>query len=304
MPLEVALDARAQHACAFAVDDAHLMQPGQRGLVQVAIHLGQRLVLRHAAHVQLQGHAACGRASLGQHGALLFLGGFHNAQLGQVRFQLHDAGLNKHLTLVVRQGQHSAARFQVHDFHMLAQAHRFGGDEMRSAGHGQPFAELVQPFFHALFERLHLMLRGLRLLFQGFELADDGLGLAARILHHTLAILLGLAQGFLPAFLHLAAQLLGLVAQADGLAMRLLRHFALPLGNLPMVLGVGDHVLKAHIVLGQQLLGAFNQRIRETKLAADLKGVALAGDADGKAVGGAQGSNIELHTGVFHPGGG
>ena len=97
------LDARAQRAGALAVHDAHLVHAGHHGLVQVFFHLDQRFIQRHAAHVAFHAHGAAGGLGVHQHGGfllfwLLFL---HQAELGQVGLQLHDAGLQLHIALGV-----------------------------------------------------------------------------------------------------------------------------------------------------------------------------------------------------------
>ena len=86
--------------------------------------------------------------------------------------------------------------------------------------------------------------------------------------------------------------------------MGLFGQLPLLLGHLAVVFGVGDYVLKAHLVLTQPLSRVLNQLFRQAQPPGYLKGVGLARHPDGQAVGGAQGLYVELHRGVFHPRGG
>ena len=81
--------------------------------------------------------------------------------------------------------------------------------------------------------------------------------------------------------------------------MRLLGQLALLFGDLPMVLGVRDHVLEADLLLAQPLARALDQRFGQAELSGNLKGIGLAGHADGEAVGGPKCLHVELHRSVL-----
>ena len=189
------------------------------------------------------------------------------------------------------------------DLHILAHPDGLGRREADAIGLTDALADRVQIVVHAFAQLLQLVLGNLRLLLHGFQLADDAVRLPAGVFQNAPGLRLGLLHALVLALLDLPAELFGLVAQADGLFAGLLRHLPLPLGDLPVVLRVGDHVLEAHVLLAQQLLGAVDQPLVQPQLAGDLEGVALAGNADGQPVGGPQGFHVELHAGVFHAGG-
>ena len=64
-----------------------------------------------------------------------------------------------------------------------------------------------------------------------------------------------------------------LIADSDHLAAGLLGDLTLLLGDLPVVLRVGDDVLKTHLLLGEQLLRLADDEFRQAKLAGDFKRV-------------------------------
>ena len=102
--------------------------------------------------------------------------------------------------------------------------------------------------------------------------------------------------------LDFAAQALGLVAQLDRLAPGFLGDFPLALGDLAVIFRVCDHVLEADILLGKQRLGPVDQPFGEAELSGDIKGVALAWNADGQAIGGPEGFDVKFHACVLHAG--
>ena len=100
-----------------------------------------------------------------QHGGfllfwLLFL---HQAELGQIGLQLHDAGLQLHIALGVRLGQHRAACVEVQDIHRIAHVQILGRRSHRRATL-QPLAQAVQIVLHALAQGVYLGLAALRAL--------------------------------------------------------------------------------------------------------------------------------------------
>ena len=82
------------------------------------------------------------------------------------------------------------------------------------------------------------------------------------------------------------------------------RNLALAFRHLPVIFRIGDNVLKAHRIAGQQLLRVVNEVFRQTQTAADFKGVGLARHANRQAVGRAQRLHIELDGSVLHALGG
>ena len=150
-------------------------------------------------------------------------------------------------------------------------------------------------------QRVQLVLLQLRAaLF--LQLGDQLLGFALCLLEHALCLGARLFQLRFAARVQIAAQLFGLVAQPLGFDVRLLRQLALALGHLSVVFRIGDHILKAHLIVRQRFAGGVDQFLRQAQLARNLKGVGLAGHADGQAVGRAQGLHVEFHGGVFHAG--
>ena len=154
----------------------------------------------------------------------------------------------------------------------------------------------LQPRAHAVQLVLLVGLRALRL----FQLRNDLLGLALRLLHDPARVVLGLSDHRFALAFVFPAFLLGLTADALRLDVRLLRQLLLLLGNLPVILGVRDYVLKANLVARQALARGGDQRLGQTQLARNLKRVALSRHADGQPVRGPQRLHVEFHRRVLH----
>ena len=226
-------------------------------------------------------------------------------QLAQVGLELDNARLELHFALAVGGGKHGALGFQVQDLHLVAHLHGLGGLIHPLGLLGQALGEAVDALLQALAQggRLHVGGGG-GVFLHALELAEHLLGLPAGVFQDAPGLVLGLAQALLPLGLGLPAEALGLVPQAGGFRRGLLGQLPLLFGDLPVVLRVGDHVLKALVLLAEELARLLDEPLRKAQLAADLKGVALARHADGQPVGGPQGLHVELHAGILHPGGG
>ena len=144
----------------------------------------------------------------------------------------------------------------------------------------QALGQIVHIVLDAAANRVHLRVGVLLLLLHALQIRNDALGFAARLLHDAACVCLGFLDGVLALILHLLAEFLGLVAQLDRLSARLTRNLALAFRHLAVIFRVGDNVLKAHGVAGQQLLRIVNEVFRQTQTAADFKGVGLARHAD------------------------
>ena len=135
-----------------------------------------------------------------------------------------------------------------------------------------------------------------------FELAYNLLGFPLGLEQHLLGVLLGLLQHHTALLLQLFLQPFGLIADLLGFPMGLLGQLPLALGDLAMIFGVGDHVLKADVLVGQPLVCVLDDLVRQAQLPGNLKGVGLARHPDGQPVGGPEGVHVKLHRGVLHPG--
>ena len=100
-----------------------------------------------------------------------------------------------------------------------------------------------------------------------------------------------------PVFLGLGSGLLHLQPELGGLALLLLHLLAL-------LVQLGEHILKAHVLRIQPGGGLFDDILGQAQPAGDGKGVGFSRDAQDQPVGGGQGLHVELAGGVFHPGGG
>ena len=135
-----------------------------------------------------------------------------------------------------------------------------------------------------------------------FQIGNDLLGFALRLLQYPARLVLGLAQFVFAACGKVSAQLVGLVAQLLGLQMRLLGQLAFLLGDLPVVFGIGDDVLEAHLVVRDAFARVVDQLLWQAQLARNFKCVALARDADGQAVGRPQGLTLNSTEAFSTPG--
>ena len=306
MMLQMLLNAAAQNARAFAVDDAHFAHPRQNRLIQILVNRHNRLIERHTAHVAFHPHRAFHRAGFQVYArrlGLRLVRLLHQSQLADVHLQLQDARLHLHLALGVGGGKHRSLTADGEDFHRVALAdflRRQPGIHLLQQALGQ----IVHVVLDAAANRVHLRVGVLLLLLHALQIRNDALGFAARLLHDAACVRLGFLDGVLALVFHLLAELLGLVAQLDRLSARLTRNLALAFRHLTVIFRVGDNVLKAHGVAGQQLLRVVNEVFRQTQTAADFKGVGLARHADGQAVGRAQRLHIELDGSVLHALGG
>ena len=124
-------------------------------------------------------------------------------------------------------------------------------------------------------------------------LLQDGPGLCFGA---GLVFLLLLLQG-VPVFLGLGSGLLHLQAELGGLTLLLLHLLAL-------LVQLGEHILKAHVLRVQAGGGLFNDILGQAQPAGDGEGVGFSRDAQDQPVGGGQGLHVELAGGVLHPVGG
>ena len=121
-------------------------------------------------------------------------------------------------------------------------------------------------------------------------IVQDGAGLGLRA---GLGLFLLFLQ-LVPVGLGLGAGLLHLPAELGGLTLFLLHLLAL-------VVELGQHVLKAHVLCVHAGRSVLDDFFRDAQPPRNGKGVGLAGDAHQQAIGRGQRLHVELAGGVLHP---
>ncbi len=168
----------------------------------------------------------------------------------------------------------------------------------------QPFGQAVNVLFQLPLQGGGFPLRGIGALFQPLHIRKDAFRLPPCLLQNPPCVLFRFPQGGFPLVLHLLAQLFCLIPQSGGFPGGFLCQLPLLFCYLPVILCIGNHILKADGFPAEQLLGVVNQGFGKPQLPADFKSVALSGNADGQPVGRPQGFHVKFHGSVLHPLGG
>ena len=315
---EVLADGLTQGAGACAVEDAHLADAEENGIVHVVHHSLQRFVGTHAAHVELllEGGSTAGHHFDGRFGVLeqrthavgvgLLLAELVATDLFEARHI--DDGLDHaegHLHLTAADRKHLSHRLLPLEAHGVARLESVGGN----SGHFGRFVRLAfarlrlgvarlgfaQPL---LLEALVLfaylarcLLLGLRLLDVADGLLDAGIGLlheqggfVACLLHHLLATGLQFARLFV-VLLRLLFEFLLLLVHL----LALLLPVALVAADVLQVL------VHVDIVGAHNLLGLFDHVARQADLVGNLEGERRTGTAQFEAEQGAHLAAVVEH---------
>ena len=138
------------------------------------------------------------------------------------------------------------------------------------------------------------------LLPQLLQLGKDLLRFLLSLPHDALGLGLALGPGVLLGLFHLlpedtclAGVLLTLLPQAVGLGLGLFQP-------LPLLLQLGQHVLKPEGLAVHLGLGVGDNALVQSQPPGDGEGVGLAGDAHQQTVGGPQRLHVEFAAGVLH----
>ena len=306
---QIIVDEIAQGAGAPAVVDLYRSETGDEGVVDIFIQHRQGLHGIHAVQVQggfhadalAEGHVRGGVAAAP---AAALLDGrvlLAQTQIGQRRFHLDHAQLDRDLAVLVRQGHHAAVLVQAGQKHGFAQPHLFRclAGEHRS---GRFLFQLLAQGFQLALRFLPGLLRGFFLRDAFLLLLEQGAAFGQGVVDDTLGLFVGPTQHF-GLF---GGQLLLLFPQPlfpAGGGRSVGRGLFLFRGKLPPhVFQIGQHGGHRRVVAGKIGRRFFDDAFRQAQPAADLEGVGFARHAHEQAEGGRQGGHVELHAGVDEAG--
>ena len=307
MAAQAILYAGAQNAGSVSVNDADLAERGEHRVVDEFLDLGNRFIQRHAAHIQLLPNGSRGDIHPGfPHGFLAFqlflllfdelLRRRQRSQIGKRRAHFHHADLELHVALAVR--RRNDRRIHIHggDVHHIARLDAL----WNFAAHFLLVGQFVLRLFHLFFDLLNFVLLRAARFFHGAKLGDHGLRLPLSVLDDALGLFLRLSDGFFTLIFELFPLCFRLIADGDHLVARLLGQFALLLGHLTVVFGVGNHVLKANLLLGKQLLRPADDKFRQAELPRNFKCIGFSGDTDGQTIRRSERRHVEFNGSVFN----
>ena len=139
------------------------------------------------------------------------------------------------------------------------------------------------------------------MLAQCFQLLGGSICRRPGLLNDALRFPPGGLHGLFLFLAQLLLVLLALLLDSGGFLPQLLRLHAGAFHLLPLLLQLGQHILKVLVALAHQVAGFFQNLLGKPQLAGNGKGIGLAGDADEQLVGGLQCLHVKFAGGIDNP---
>ena len=291
----------AQGAGSLAVNDAHGREAGHVGVVQVLFERGKGFLHGHAAQVEFPR----GPRPLPAH---------HPHAGGQTRGRRLLLGPSFQFRHAGAQAQGASCHFGF----VAVQGHHFG----RAPQRGHPDAV---PHLEGSFRRGALLLNFRRgrargrqvLLFDAPQLVPQGGQLGhllaiplqpplhgaqqgAHLFQFCAGFLAGLVQHFCPLLLDAGQPFLQLLSEGFRLAASALGLTGFLLGPLAGHADVGQQRLQLQVLVREELPGSLHNFRVQPQALGDVERVGAPRQANEEPIGGPQGFQVELHTGVLH----
>ena len=283
------------------MDNAYRRKIGAHGGIQIVVQHAQRLNGVHTSQIHFTGHgghlhlpAGMGRtASLGLVGIFVF----QQIDLICLGIEFQNTRLEL-IGAVLVDSKNTGLGAQLQQFHRIAHHHATFG--LRTLGLGLGSANLLLHLIQgAAYFRLPLIDIGsirtiLQLLSQSLQLFGCRICRKPGILNDLLSLPTSGLHSLVLLLLELDAELLALLLDFFGFALQMLRFHTCGFHLLPLLLQLGQYILKVLIALAHQIVSFFQNILRKTQFPGDGKGIGLSGNANQQLIGRPQALHVKL----------